>query len=266
MACSLDRPMNSISCFGGDTEPQPSVHLRFAAAPVCLDGLRIGRGMAVVRRGAISIVQWLVFLLLSVPSLAQSDGRSFPVSPSELISAIINVAHERHLIPENSTDISRFKVSVFFINHVTVSTAISSAPNCSATTLWLDEDSPENQAMRGAMGDWEQEFLSDVYAKLSGLIEKRQRSGERGYVERCFQENGRTACLNVKADPAAQVSIDGEAVGSTPLEIRLKPGRHLIDFTSIGYIQLSKTVTVKTNESASIHVRLKPDREHGAPR
>ncbi len=67
-----------------------------------------------------------------------------------------------------------------------------------------------------------------------------------------------TGSVTVDSRPrGAQVTIDGHALGVTPLSVPgLKPGEHAVRVVLAGYKPVSTTVTVKAGEAAKIAVTL----------
>jgi hypothetical protein len=62
------------------------------------------------------------------------------------------------------------------------------------------------------------------------------------------------------AVPGARVSLDGEVVGTTPLEGPLvaTPGRHVVEAVRDGYEPAGRTVEVRVGEFASLELALRP--------
>jgi TonB family protein len=69
-----------------------------------------------------------------------------------------------------------------------------------------------------------------------------------------------TGLADVTSTPVgAAVSIDGEAVGESPVKgFRLQPGEHAVEISREGYESFSGTVTVVAGKTASLEARLEP--------
>jgi TonB family protein len=63
----------------------------------------------------------------------------------------------------------------------------------------------------------------------------------------------------VSTPPGASVSVDGRAVGTTPLDgLKLKPGRHRLEVALVEHETWSGTVDVAAGETGRVEVRLRP--------
>ncbi|HET7291598.1 MAG TPA: PEGA domain-containing protein, partial [Vicinamibacteria bacterium] len=70
--------------------------------------------------------------------------------------------------------------------------------------------------------------------------------------------------LQLAVRPWAEVSVDGRVIGTTPLDrLSLAPGVHNVTLRHPGYQPLSRTVTVRTGETAKLVVDLARE---GVPR
>jgi len=63
--------------------------------------------------------------------------------------------------------------------------------------------------------------------------------------------------LEVDANPQAQLSINGEIVGETPMRLKLTAKKHKIELQSDGYLSERKTISINEGETNSINVRLR---------
>jgi hypothetical protein len=69
-----------------------------------------------------------------------------------------------------------------------------------------------------------------------------------------------TGSLQVSANvPEADVWVDGEPAGRTPVVRRLKPGKHLVQVAKAGYVVSEpRWVEVAEGDEADVQVRLVP--------
>ncbi len=67
------------------------------------------------------------------------------------------------------------------------------------------------------------------------------------------------ASVQLASDPTgAEISIDGNYVGSTPSQVNLKPGIHAIKMTMKGYIPWVRSIETQAGESRNIAADLDP--------
>lgn len=67
----------------------------------------------------------------------------------------------------------------------------------------------------------------------------------------------RAASVEIRSQPlGAKVVIEGELVGTTPLELPLAPGTHQLHIEHAGYIDLWRTVEVVAGETSELDVEL----------
>jgi serine/threonine-protein kinase len=60
--------------------------------------------------------------------------------------------------------------------------------------------------------------------------------------------------------PWAEVSIDGKPMGTTPLKpISLKAGQHKVVLSNPAYRPLSRTVTIRANQTTRLELNLSRD-------
>lgn len=63
--------------------------------------------------------------------------------------------------------------------------------------------------------------------------------------------------VTVKSAPiGATVQVNARAVGKTPLTLKLAPGTYKVTFSRPGYVTVTRTVTVKAGQAASLNVTL----------
>jgi hypothetical protein len=76
---------------------------------------------------------------------------------------------------------------------------------------------------------------------------------------------GRAAFVQIRTQPAgARVLVEGELVGTTPLELPLDPGTHQLHIERAGYIDLWRRVEVVAGETSELDVELQqvPSKSH----
>jgi hypothetical protein len=76
---------------------------------------------------------------------------------------------------------------------------------------------------------------------------------------------GRAAFVEIRTQPAgARVLVEGELVGTTPLELPLEPGTHRLHIERAGYIDLWRRVEVVAGETSELDVELQraPSKSH----
>jgi hypothetical protein len=65
------------------------------------------------------------------------------------------------------------------------------------------------------------------------------------------------ATLHITSDPAgADIELDGQYVGSTPSEIKLKPGQHAIKVTKKGFAAWHRYLAIEAADSRTIVAEL----------
>jgi len=73
----------------------------------------------------------------------------------------------------------------------------------------------------------------------------------------CFQIVPPQARLRITSDPpGALVSLNGVAMGQTPLELALAPGRYRVELSRFGYEEWSRTLDLKQNSQITLEARL----------
>jgi hypothetical protein len=73
----------------------------------------------------------------------------------------------------------------------------------------------------------------------------------------CFQIVPPQARLRIISDPpGALVSLNGVAMGQTPLELALAPGRYRVELSRFGYEEWSRTLDLKQNSQITLEARL----------
>lgn len=66
-----------------------------------------------------------------------------------------------------------------------------------------------------------------------------------------------TVLVQVSSDPSgADIALDGDYAGSTPSQIKLKPGAHSIKITKKGFQPWERSINVQSGESRSIAAEL----------
>jgi len=69
--------------------------------------------------------------------------------------------------------------------------------------------------------------------------------------------NESAAVVQVSSDPSgADIALDGEYAGSTPSQIKLKPGTHSVKITKKGFQPWERSIKVEAEESRSIAAEL----------
>ena len=72
------------------------------------------------------------------------------------------------------------------------------------------------------------------------------------------------ATLDVRSDPSgAQVYLDGDYLGRTPLIVSVSPGRHQVEVRKAGYAPYRASVRVAPGERVRVYARLLPEVESG---
>ncbi len=62
----------------------------------------------------------------------------------------------------------------------------------------------------------------------------------------------------MRVTPWASVSIDGEALGDTPMEpVHLEPGTYTVVMSHPSYVALPKVITIRPGETTMLEVNLR---------
>jgi serine/threonine-protein kinase len=71
----------------------------------------------------------------------------------------------------------------------------------------------------------------------------------------------RAGYLRVVVDPWADIYVDGQKVGTTPLaqRIALGPGRHFLKLDNPYYVDAHRDIRIRTDETLTIEVELEPE-------
>jgi outer membrane protein OmpA-like peptidoglycan-associated protein len=64
--------------------------------------------------------------------------------------------------------------------------------------------------------------------------------------------------LEIRGARGADVSVDGKAVGQTPIIVSVTPGKHQVDVTKAGYSKFSESVMLASADSRKVTARLSP--------
>ena len=71
---------------------------------------------------------------------------------------------------------------------------------------------------------------------------------------------GPTGLLQLVVKPWAEVSVDDQVVGTTPLQpVRLKPGQHTVRLVHPGFRPLQRKVTIEPGKTFRLEIDLKLD-------
>lgn len=63
--------------------------------------------------------------------------------------------------------------------------------------------------------------------------------------------------VTVKSNPVGvTVQLNAKAVGKTPMTLKLAPGTYKVTFSQPGYVPVTRTITVKAGQAASVNVTL----------
>ncbi|HTE04537.1 MAG TPA: PEGA domain-containing protein [bacterium] len=72
--------------------------------------------------------------------------------------------------------------------------------------------------------------------------------------------------VTVKSTPiGVTVQLNARAVGRTPLTLKLAPGTYKVTFSRPGYLSVTRTITVKAGQAASLNVTLAKSSSAPAP-
>src|SRR5207245_11168326 len=72
--------------------------------------------------------------------------------------------------------------------------------------------------------------------------------------------------VTVKSTPiGVTVQLNARAVGKTPMTLRLAPGTYKVTFSRPGYLSVTRTITVKAGQAASLNVTLVKSSSAPAP-
>lgn len=95
------------------------------------------------------------------------------------------------------------------------------------------------------------------YRRMAGLTDA-ERAEVAGRIDTM---RARLAIVVVDAVPAAEVRVDRPDLavrGTTPLELAVAPGEHLVYLSAAGYVDAQQRVTAATGETARLNVQLAP--------
>ncbi|HEY3885196.1 MAG TPA: PEGA domain-containing protein [Vicinamibacterales bacterium] len=222
-------------------QPAPE-HVEFAAKPVAATG------------GTLS-------LTADAPSRVSIDGRARGVTPV----AIANLPAGDHVVAVTSNG-STITWKVKLAGGDTTSAAFSFASDAAPTAGWLAFSSPFNvQVFEGAA------LIGSSGAKIvlpAGRHDVRLVNGALGYDERRVVNviagrlssvgvNPPKSTIDINARPWAEVVIDGEDVGQTPLaHVPIRIGSHIVEFHHPQLGDERRTITVTSKGPNRVAVDL----------
>jgi Spy/CpxP family protein refolding chaperone len=70
---------------------------------------------------------------------------------------------------------------------------------------------------------------------------------------------GQTGMLRIASSPPARISVDGRAVGVTPLELALTPGTHRVMADANGYVRTVRALSIQAGQSTHLSLSLTAD-------
>ncbi len=99
-----------------------------------------------------------------------------------------------------------------------------------------------------------------VYVEKEGFIPRAFYVDIKQYSKKALDVTlNRDGKTEIVSDPSkAQVSVDGQVVGETPLETYLEPGEHIITFHKKWYYSETRNITVKNRETTKVNQVLTP--------
>jgi tetratricopeptide (TPR) repeat protein len=78
-------------------------------------------------------------------------------------------------------------------------------------------------------------------------------------VQATLKPKDTTAFLTIRTTPVGTVSVDGKALGRSPVEARLKPGSHRLLVTADGYLDHSTTLVAKPGMRRTVELKLQAE-------
>lgn len=111
-------------------------------------------------------------------------------------------------------------------------------------------------------GDWKVILKKDGYEKAVRFIRvRRTRRVQETFVPMVKKDEPTVLDIRGDADKnaiGAEVWVDGQLQGRVPMEVKVKPGRHLIAIKREGFEPFSRWVSAEENNTVAINPRLTP--------
>lgn len=86
---------------------------------------------------------------------------------------------------------------------------------------------------------------------------RRPGRGRRPKGPKAQPETVKPATVSVRCTPRARISVDGQAMGSTPLALSLEPGAHRVELQADGFKPYKRSIKVAAGENRSMDVALR---------
>jgi hypothetical protein len=216
----------------------------------------------------------VVCLLLAVclPALAKPKKKMFDNGATDLFTAALRTARERHVVTYVDEKMLMFTFQTghsFFTKGFVANASIEPQDEIRAI-LVINVQTKDGEAAWGAGDRMTDKFFDQVKEELAGQVKQKSSvKAEQANIpvappkaipaEPSMTASGKAALGTVilSATPEnAEVSVDGNFVGNAPVNLKLTPGKHNIVVTAKGYQGLTREITMMPDSEVRLTANL----------
>jgi hypothetical protein len=213
-----------------------------------------------------------LLLAICLPALAKPKKKMFDNGATDLFTAALRTARERHVVTYVDEKMLMFTFQTghsFFTKGFVANASIEPQDEIRAI-LVINVQTKDGEAAWGAGDRMTDKFFDQVKEELAGQVKQKSSvKAEQGNIpvappkampaEPSMMASGKAALGTVilSATPEnAEVAVDGNFVGNAPVNLKLTPGKHSIVVTAKGYQGLTREITVMPDSEVRLTANL----------
>lgn len=214
----------------------------------------------------------LVVIAVCLPALAKPKKKIYDNGATDLFTAALRTARERHVVTyvDEKMLMFTFQTGRSFFTRGFVANASIEPQSDSRATLVINVQTRDGEAAWGAGDRMADKFFDQVKEELAGEVKQKSAiKAEQANIPvappkavppepslTAPPETGKGTVVLSATPENAEVSVDGDFVGNTPVNLKLAPGKHKIVVSAKGYQEFAREITVTPDSEVRLTASL----------
>jgi hypothetical protein len=223
---------------------------------------------------------FLLVIAVCLPALAKPKKKIYDNGATELFTAALRTARERHVVTyvDEKMLMFTFQTGHSFFTKGFIANASIEPQGDTRATLIINVQTKDGEAAWGAGDRMADKFFDQVNEELAGEVkQKSEIKAAQGNIPvappkavppepsltataaKATVESGKGTVMLSATPENAEVSVDGNFVGNAPVSLKLEPGKHRIVVSAKGYQEFTREITVMPDSEVRLTASLETE-------